>query len=96
MALRNPFEHLATTEMTEIGPQLFRSDGSPCLNNGVTLAHFQSSGNTPEIKDLLNRSYKEIEIRSAHSRINLAEILPRPVALDLGNLFRCAKKKYYC
>ena len=62
------------------------------MNNGVTLAHFQSSGNTPEIKDLLKRSYKEIEIRSAHSRINPAEILPRPVALDLGNLFRCTKK----
>ena len=42
----------------------------------------------PEVKDLLKRSDKETEIRSAHSRINLAEILSRPVALDLDNLFR--------
>ena len=72
--------------MNEIGRKLFRSDASPCLNNGVTLAHFQSS---PESKDLLKRSHRETEIRSAHSRIILAEILSRPVALDLHNLFRC-------
>ena len=53
---------------------------SPCLNNRVTLAHFQSSENIPESKDLLKR---ETEIRSAHSRIILLEILSRPVALDL-------------
>ena len=29
--------------------------------------------------------HKGIEIRSAHSRISLAEILSRPVALDLDN-----------
>jgi len=33
------------------------------LNNGVTLAHFQSSGNIPETKDLLKRSHSETEIR---------------------------------
>ena len=32
--------------------------------------------------------YKGIEIRSAHSRISLAEILSRPIALDLDNLFK--------
>ena len=73
--------------MNEIGRKLFRSDASPCLNKGVTLARFQSSGNIPESKDLSKRSHKETEIRSARSRIILAEILSRPVALDLHNLF---------
>ena len=75
--------------MNELGRKLFRSDASPCLNKGVTLARFQSSGNIPESKDLSKRSHKETEIRSARSRIILAEILSRPVALDLHNLFRC-------
>ena len=44
-----------------------------------------------ESKDLLQRSHRETEIRSAHSRIILAEILSRPFALDLHNLFRCEK-----
>ena len=35
--------------------------------------------------------HKGIEIRSAHSRISLAEILSRPVALDLDNLIRRQK-----
>ena len=70
---------------------LFRSDASPCLNSGVTLAHFQSLGNIPESKDLLKRSHRETEIRLAHSRIILTEILSIPVALDLHNLFRCEK-----
>ena len=82
---------LAITEMTEIGRQLFRSDASPCFNNGVTLAHFQLSGNIPKSKDLLKRSHRETEIRLAHSLIILAEITSRPVALDLHNLFRCEK-----
>ena len=72
-----------------------RKHSSPCLiyylNNGVTLAHFQSSGNIPETKDLLKRSHSETEIRLAHSRIILVEILSRPVALHLHNLFRCKK-----
>ena len=63
------------------------------MNNGVTLAHFQSSGNIPETKDLLKRAHSETEIRSAHSRTILAEILSKPVALDLHNLFRCEKRK---
>ena len=61
------------------------------MNNGVTLAHFQSPGNIPETKALLKRSHSETEIRSAHSCIILAETLSSPVALDLGNLFRCKK-----
>ena len=56
-----------------------------------SLAHFQSSGKEPELKDLLKILHKGIEIRSAHSRISLAEILSRPVALDLDNLFRREK-----
>ena len=35
--------------------------------------------------------HKGIEIRSADSRISLPEILLRPVALDLDNLFRREK-----
>ena len=54
---------------------------------GVTLALFQSSGNKPELKELLKMVHKRIEIRSAHSRISLAEILLRPVALDLDNYY---------
>ena len=46
------------------------------------------SGNKPELKELLKMLQKGIEIRSAHSRISLAEILSRPVALDLDNLFK--------
>ena len=35
--------------------------------------------------------HKGIEIRSAHSRISLTEILSRPVTLDLDNLFKREK-----
>ena len=77
--------------MTEVGQYLFKSDDSPCLNNGATLAHFQSSGNMPDIRDLLNRSYNGPGIISAHSRINLAEILSSPVALVFDNPFRWVK-----
>ena len=35
--------------------------------------------------------HKGIEIRSTLSRISLAEILSRPVALDLDNLFKREK-----
>ena len=44
----------------------------------------------PESKVLLKGSHRESEIRSAHSRIILAEI-SRPVALDVHNLFTCEK-----
>ena len=36
-------------------------------------------------------SHKGIEIRSAYSRISLAEIVSRPVALDLDNLLKREK-----
>ena len=39
----------------------------------------------------MRRSHRQTEIRSAHSRNIFAEILSRPVALDLHNLFRCEK-----
>ena len=74
--------------MTEIGLQLFRSDELPSLDKGLTLAHLQSSGNTPETKDLLKWSHTETEIRSAHSQIILAEIVSRPGGLKLDNLFK--------
>ena len=37
-------------------------------------------GNMPDIRDLLNRSQNGPEIISAHSRMNIAEILSSPVA----------------
>ena len=45
----------------------------------------------PDIRDLLNRSHNGPEIISAHSRINLTEILSSPVALVFDNLFRRVK-----
>ena len=45
----------------------------------------------PGTKDLLRRSHDETEIRSAHSRIILAEILSRPVALDWCNFLKRCK-----
>ena len=47
----------------------------PCLNKGVTLAHFQSSGNTPVVKEQLKILQIEMQIELAHSRISLADIL---------------------
>ena len=78
--------------MTQIGSELFRSDASPCLNNGVTLALFQLSGNIPKSKDLLKMSHRETEIRSSHPRTILAVILSRPVALDLINVLDVKKQ----
>ena len=66
---------------------MFTSVLSPCLNSGVTLAHFQSSGNIAELRDLLKMLHRGVEIRSAHSRISLAEMLLRPIALDVDSLF---------
>ena len=90
LVINNPFQNF-TYDGNDWNRSIIRSDVSPCLNNGVTLAHFQSSGNIPECKDLLQRSHRETETRSAHSRIILAEILSRPFALDLHNLFGCEK-----
>ena len=45
----------------------------------------------PDIRDLLKRSHNGPEIISAHSRINLTEILSSPVALVFDNLFRRVK-----
>ena len=42
----------------------------------------------PDIRDLLNRSHNGLEIISAQSRINLAEIPPSPVASVFDNLLR--------
>ena len=59
----------------------------PCLNKGVTLAHFQSSGNMSVVKEQLKILKIEMQIKSAHSRISLAHILTRPLAFDLLSLF---------
>ena len=58
----------------------------PCLNNGVTLDNLHSSGNIPVAIDLLKIQQRCSAIKSADSRRNLAEILSKPVALDLHNL----------
>ena len=59
----------------------------PCLNKGVTLAHFQSSGNMPVVKEQLKILQIEMQIKSAHSRISPADILSRPVTFDLLSSF---------
>ena len=45
----------------------------------------------PDFKDLLKRSHNGPEIISAHSRINLAEIISNPVDLVFDNLLRWVK-----
>ena len=45
----------------------------------------------PDMKDSLNRSHNRPKIISAHSRINLAKILPNPVDLVFDNLLRRVK-----
>ena len=47
---------------------------------------FHSIGNTPDTIDLLKIEQRELATRSAHSRRSRAEILSRPVALDLQRL----------
>ena len=39
----------------------------PCLNKGVTLEHFQSSGNIPVVKEQLKTLQIEMQIKSAYS-----------------------------
>ena len=51
VVLHNPLEHFGESEMTELGRQSFKSSESPFLNDRVTLAHFQSSGNVSDIRD---------------------------------------------
>ena len=47
---------------------------------------FHSVGKTPDTIDLLKMAQRELATRSAHSRRSRAEILSRPVALDLQSL----------
>ena len=47
---------------------------------------FHSVGKTPDTIDLLKIAQRELATRSAHSRRSRAEILSRPVALDLQSL----------
>ena len=70
-----------------MGQYLIISLEVPYLNKGVTLAHFQSSGNIPVVKEQLKILQIEMQIKSAHLRISLADILSRPVAFDFLSLF---------
>ena len=65
------------------------------LSTTVTLAPFQSSENTPWIADWLKISQIGLQMRSAHSRISLADIISRPVAFDLSSLFK-SEKNFIC
>jgi len=56
------------------------------LNKGITLVDFYSVGKTLDTIDLLNMAQRELATRSAHSPSSRAEILSRPVALDLQSL----------
>ena len=57
----------------------------------MTFEHFQSSVNIPVIMERLKIILRESEIKSGHSRRSLAEILSKPVALDLLSLDRRKK-----
>ena len=57
----------------------------------MTFEHFQSSGNIPVIIERLKIILRESEIKPGHSRSSLAEILSKPVALDLLSLDRRGK-----
>ena len=66
---------------------MFTLSQSHFLKRGVTPAEIQSSGSLPCLIDWLKISHTGIQMRSAHSRISLADTLTRPVALDLFRLF---------
>ena len=53
---------------------------------------FHSVGKTPDAIDLLKMAQRELATRSAHSRRSRAEILSRPVALDLQSLVNTERK----
>ena len=57
------------------------SSFSPFLYTGVTLALFQSHGNFPLLRDMLNRHEREREIDSAASGSNRTVTPSGPVAL---------------
>ena len=64
---------------------------SPFLNRGVTLADFQSSGNIPLAKELLNIIEIGVAIKSTQARISRLDIPSRPAPLDL-DLFSFLKR----
>ena len=66
---------------------MFTLSQSHFLKRGVTPAEIQSSGSLPCLIDWLKISHTGIQMRSAHSRISLADTLTRPVSLDLFRLF---------
>ena len=46
--------------------QLSKAKGSPCLNKGITLEYFHSSGKMPQVMDLLKIVQRESAIWSGH------------------------------
>ena len=56
---------------------------SPCSNRGNTFAPFRSSGKIPVSMERLKIVHSDSANKSGHSRRSLAEILSKPVALDL-------------
>lgn len=66
---------------------MFTLSQSHFLKRGVTPAEIQSSGSLPCLIDWLKISHTGIQMRSAHSRISLADTLTRPVSLDYFRLF---------
>ena len=52
----------------------------------MTFEHFHSLGNVPELIEQLKIAHIESAIRSEQSQSNLADILSKPVALDLQSL----------
>ena len=83
LIIDNPSKTFATTEITDIGRSLFVSPFSPCLNNGVTLVAFQSSGKMPVTRDRLKISVRYGEITSPQYRISRLDILSRPLPLNV-------------
>ena len=75
------FRELAQLEGMEIGLILLGYSGSPDVGIGTILASFQSKGNFPVIKNLLNRLIRLSAITGAVSLILAAEILSAPVDL---------------
>ena len=77
-------------------------DGScsgPCvllfLKSGMTFEHFQSVGNMPVFIDLLKIAHNDSAIKSGQTRSSLADILSKPVALDLHSLDKRENTRMY-
>ena len=72
---------------------MVRSLRSPFLNSGLTFEDFQSVGKIPVFIDLLKIAQNDSAIRSGQTRSSSADILSRPVALDLHSF---DKREKHC